>query len=1046
MNLLKIFNEFGSALASAGPGERIHSLRGSAPALFLSLLELENGAKERRPFIAAAESEEEALKLVKDIDFFLSVLHGKKENVYFLPEPDGPDISGKRARFSLSLGQPAGKKPSVIASKPSLSAPLWKAAEVRKESVSLSYPGEFPRQELEQRVLRLGYKHVPLVTLPGQFRLKGWILDIFPAGAEDPVRVEFFGDDVDTMRLFDVETQMHTRDVSSVLVLPAAEPEEGEAPDLSGFFNSIFALESGEGLPDGAVTLTRHPIKGEGMDAGVMGLSGLGVLHSERRDITELPLAVKRLRSMGGILFVLSSGSQAERIKNILWEEGLHVPILKPEDVLSYEGGICITTGSLSAGVHLPGFFLITDKELFGAKPAWKPMRKSKMSGLLQNIDDLSAGDYIVHSDHGIGKFAGFIRQSTDGYATDMLVIEYAKGDRIYLPFYGIEKIHKYKTPEGASPELDRLGGKVWERKKAKVKRRLKEMAGQLVKIYAGREISKGFAFSPDTELHREFDSFFPYEETPDQLRSIGEVKKDMESPRPMERLLCGDVGYGKTEVAMRAAFKAAYDAKQVVVLVPTTLLCEQHFRTFTQRFSAFPVKIDYISRFKSRAEKTAALEAFEKGETDILIGTHALLKTGLSFRNLGLLIIDEEHRFGVAHKERIKELRKNVDVLLLTATPIPRTLQMALSGIRDMSVIESPPEERLAVKSTVAVFQKQLIKEAIEKELSRGGQVFLVHNRIEDIHKILELLNGLLPSARLGMAHGRMGEKQLEDTMIRFMDGALDVLVSTAIIGAGLDIPNANTIIVDRADMMGLADLYQLRGRVGRGSIRAYALFLIPGHDIITDDAKKRLQALEELSYLGAGFRVAMKDLEIRGAGNLLGAEQSGYIADLGFDMYLELLEKAVAELRGEEVKEKTMPLVELKVDALIPETYIEDVSLRLSVYRRIAGSGAAGDLERISDEMEERFGPLPDEVKNLLQIMDLRIASEKSQVERITQFDGMARFHLRQGASVPVEKLLAEFQGRLKFSPDGFFFDVLVSERKVLRDISSVLAHLTA
>ncbi|MDA8171633.1 MAG: transcription-repair coupling factor [Nitrospiraceae bacterium] len=1082
MLLLKAFEEFKKGVfPSLAVSSRIHGLRGTAAALLLAMAA---GQPNEKPIFCAAPRESDALKLQRDAGFYLCLLGGGAGEVFLLPEPDGPEISGKRAEFALSARSKTQKK-IIVASKAALSAPLWPAEVLEGLRIQLSYPGSFERQALENRLAAMGYKPVPLVGQPGQFRMKGWILDVFPAGLPDPVRVEFFGDDIDSMRFFDVESQLHTEEVFQLSILPVKEPDRGEPADLGVFAGRLFALEDASGMPEGAITLSRLPLTGAheetgfglaetGLpETGLLPLSGYGLLHNERRDITELPAVVKRLRDSGAeILFVLSSATQAERVKNILWEDGLHMPVLDPEDVPSYEGGLCATPfpGGLSAGFAMsfpgrqdfsgpnfsgqkPGLFIVTDRELFGEKPAWKPMKKSRISGLLQTIDDLQGGDYVVHSEHGVGRFMGFAREAageagTTGTAgaakTDLLIIEYAEGARIYLPLYGIEKIHKYKTPEGGvKPQLDRLGGKAWERRKARVKKRLREMAEKLLKIYAGRAVAKGFAFSPDTELHREFDNFFPYEVTPDQARAIAEVKKDMEEPRPMERLLCGDVGYGKTEVAMRAAFKAVYDARQAVVIVPTTLLCEQHFRTFSGRFAAFPVRIDFASRFKSKAENRLTFEAFEKGEVDILIATHSIFRAGLSFKNLGLLVVDEEHRFGVAQKERIKELSRGVDALMLTATPIPRTFQMALAGVRDFSVIETPPEERLAVKSTIAVFSKTVISEAVSAELARGGQVFFVHNRIEDIEKIMGLLRGLFPAVRMGLAHGRMKESELERVMIKFMDGELDLLLSTAIIGSGIDIPTANTIIVDRADMMGLADLYQLRGRVGRGSVAAHAWFLIPGGDIITEDAKKRLQALEELSYLGAGFRVAMKDLEIRGAGNMLGPEQSGYINDLGFEMYMELLERAVAELKGIEIREKVMPSVELKVDALIPDSYIEDISLRLGFYRRIAASGDAGQLRKIARECSERFGPLPEELKNLIQVMSLRIASERASVAGIEQMDGRARFRFLPGASPPVDEILKIFGGRLKFIPEGF--EVLVSERMVLRDVSEVLGHLT-
>ena len=1067
MNLSKVFSDFKNkfSLPPEKPG-RIYSLRGASAALYLALCC-------RAPFIAATKDETGALALKKDLDFFIQLAGlNASPGAMVLPEPDGADTSGRRALISYDTGYGKNKRPSVIASTAALEAPAWYPADVTEKSLYLSFPGTFPRAELENRLILLGYKPVSMVTLPGQYRLKGWILDIYPVTSDSPVRGEFFGDDVDAIRYFDVESQMHTETAASVTILPAMEPEDGlsflsqavvENYGLYALDDSVLPAEFAEDI----VALSSNPIKGEGMDSGVAALAGLGILHSERRDITELSIAINRLKGESEVLLALSSHAQAERIKNILWDDGLHVPVLSPEEVKDYHGWLAIVTadlasaangaGGLSRGFALPGLVIATGRDLFGEKPAWRPMHKSKLQGLVESVEDLSAGDYVVHSDHGIGRFLGFAKHEADGPAFDLLVIEYAEGAKIYLPVYGMDKIHKYRgaaseakkgekveaAAQALPPSLDRLGGKAWQKKKDRARKRLREIAGELLKTYAAREIATGFAFSPDTDIHREFDSFFQYEETPDQIKSIKEIKADMEKERPMDRLLCGDVGYGKTEVAMRAAFKCVYDARQAVVLVPTTLLCEQHFRTFQKRFQAFPVKIDYVSRFKNPAEKKKTYEAFEKGETDVLIGTHALLKSPLGFANVGLLIIDEEHRFGVAHKEKIKAVKKNVDVLSMTATPIPRSLQMALSGIRDMSVIETPPEDRLAVKTTVAAFNKTLVKEAIEKELARGGQVFFVHNRIETIGKLFETIAGLLPGARISVAHGQMAENELEHAMLAFLDGKSDILLSTAIIGAGLDIPNANTIIVDRADMMGLADLYQLKGRVGRGPARAFAYFLVPGLDIITGDAQKRLQALEEMSYIGAGFRIAMKDLEIRGAGNLLGAEQSGYINDLGLELYLEMLEKAVAELKGQEIKETALPQVEVRAHALIPEEYLEDISLRLSFYRRIAGARDESELEHIGQEMSERFGPLPEEVSNLFNVMELRLSAARLGIARIEQISGRIKVLLEKDTSPPVAELLKVYGDRIKFNPGGF--DVFISERRLFEDVKGVFSVMS-
>jgi len=573
-------------------------------------------------------------------------------------------------------------------------------------------------------------------------------------------------------------------------------------------------------------------------------------------------------------------------------------------------------------------------------------------------------------------------------------------------------------------------------------------MTAELLQLYAQRADSKGFAFSADSRWQKEMESSFLYEDTADQRKAAEDVKRDMESPRPMDRLVCGDVGYGKTEVAIRAAFRAIFDGKQVAVLVPTTLLAEQHYRTFKMRFSAFPVNIDYLSRFKSKKEQDLTLKALSKGEIDIIIGTHALLKKGIAFSNPGLLIFDEEHRFGVAQKERIKEIAKGLDVLTMTATPIPRTLQMALSGIRAMSVIETPPEERLAVRTIISVFNEEVIREAVERELKRGGQVLFVHNFIHDIEKMAGLLKRVAPEAKIAIGHGQMPEKILEDVMLRFIKGETDILLSTTIIGSGIDIPAANTIIINRADKMGLADLYQLRGRVGRSNLRAYAYFLIPGEDIIGNEAKKRLQAIRELSFLGAGFRLAMKDMEIRGAGNLLGPQQSGHIHAVGFDMYVEMLEKTVAELKGIEKREESEPSISLRVSALIPEGYIEDITLRLSIYRRIAGSVSEDGINDIESEMRDRFGSLPEEVERLLKVMKLKIMAKRLLISGISESDSKVRFVFSEDTPVKAESILGLQKAfkDMRFQKDGFEVKVkgLADGGDVLQLVQNMLLEL--
>ncbi len=1042
MNMPILFDNFFSEIA---PGTaHIYNLAGSSAALFLAL--------QREPFVAVAQTEEAAQRLHEDVQFFLALTQRPSRNVFFLPEPNGPEASGKRAR---TVQQMRGDD-SIITSIKGLDSPIWRPDDLIRDSLSLSPGRDMERDRMEKGLGNLGYKRVSIVMDKGEYSSKGWLIDIFPVTAEFPVRVEFFGDEIEQMKSFDIGSQRSIAKLDALLVMPIAEPSSGVR--ITSLVNGrlIFVdhnAEEGEGsscsAEEGALHLSSFDIKGEGYDAGARSMRGLGIYPEDRKSFYDFTDSLKVLGRDTRIVIVSSSEGQAERVKEILFEGGMVAPIIEKRDILGYEGAAAITKGRLSSGFFLPGFLLLTEKEIFGERPPYRALKKSKVSELLASIDDIAPGDLVVHRDHGIGRFVGLQKQISAGYENDLIVLEYSGGDRLYIPLYNIDKIKKYGAEEGASALLDRLGGKTWQRRRERVRKAVREMAEKLLKLYAEREMATSFSFSPDTELHREFYEFFPYEETPDQIKAVEEISRDMEAEKPMDRLLCGDVGYGKTEVAMRAAFKAVYDGKQVAVLVPTTILCEQHYHTFKARFAAFPVRIDYLSRFKAKRERDLTLAAVARGEVDVIIGTHTLLGKKVSFGNLGLLIVDEEHRFGVGQKERIKEFRKGIDVLSMTATPIPRTLHMAISGIRGMSVIETPPEERLAVRSIASVFDEGLIREAIERELHREGQVLFVHNAVFDIERVAERLKRLLPRARFDVAHGQMAERRLEDVMLKFIRGETDVLVSTTIIGSGIDIPTANTIIIDRANKIGLSDLYQLRGRVGRSNVRAYAYFLIPGKDAVSEEARKRLQAINEMSYLGAGFRLAMRDLEMRGAGNLLGPEQSGHIHAVGFDLYVEMLEKAVAELKGMEVKEEAEPSINLKINALIPETYIEDMTLRLSIYRRVANAKSPEDLEDMKSEMTDRFGELPAEAKRLLEVMKLKIMAKRLSILNMSETDRRIRFIFSESTSVSADRILSiqkTFKG-VRFHKDGFEIDLKgINRDEALGEMHRALAGLSA
>jgi transcription-repair coupling factor (superfamily II helicase) len=644
---------------------------------------------------------------------------------------------------------------------------------------------------------------------------------------------------------------------------------------------------------------------------------------------------------------------------------------------------------------------------------------KYQRGAALTAFTDLAVGDLVVHEDHGIGRYLGLRTMSVGDREGDFLLLEYAEGGRLYVPVERLDLVSKYLGGDAGGARLDRMGGASWQRVKESVRAALREMAEGLLKLYAQRAVAEGHAFTADAPWQREFEAAFRFEETPDQLRAIEEVKRDMQAGRPMDRLVAGDVGYGKTEVALRAAFKAVADGYQVAVLVPTTVLAQQHWSTFTDRFGPFPARVELLSRFRSAKEQKAVVEGLRQGIVDVVIGTHRLLSKDVVFKNLGLLIIDEEHRFGVAHKERMKQLRASVDVLALTATPIPRTLYMALSGVRDMSAIETPPLDRLPIETVVRRFSKAVIKEALERELARGGQIFFVHNRVQSLTSMARFIQELVPDARVIMGHGQMSERELEATMVRFVSGQADVLVSTAIVESGLDIPASNTIIINRADRFGLAQLYQLRGRVGRERLQAFCYLLVPADGRVDEQAQRRLRALQELTELGSGFKLALRDLEIRGAGNLLGAEQHGHIAAVGYDLYSKLLVEAVQELRGDTIGATVEPVISVPVEGFLPEEYVPEVNQRLAFYKRLAGATGDDELADLRAELQDRFGSLPEPAEQLLDIVRIRSAARALGVERIEAGDGKAVITFAPSTSIEPGRLVAAIQasrGRLR------------------------------
>jgi transcription-repair coupling factor (superfamily II helicase) len=739
------------------------------------------------------------------------------------------------------------------------------------------------------------------------------------------------------------------------------------------------------------------------------------------------------------VVFFGRTTGEVERVADIMHEYGVVYQLgldqneSTPEYLAgrAYMGGsaasVFLVKGRIARGTVFPDAKLVAigSEDLFDASDMVARPSSPKISTGAFSADqfDLKPGDYVVHAEHGVGQFIG-LKEIQQGEAKgDYMLLEYAGASKLYVPLTRMDLIQRFRGEGEAKPRLDSMGGSTWNRTKSKVKAKMRDMAEELLKLYAQRKMAKGFAYSSDSNWQREFDDAFEFTETKDQKAAINDIKRDMEDEQPMDRLLCGDVGYGKTEVVMRAAFKALGDGKQVSVLAPTTVLAFQHFETFKRRFQSFPVRIDMLSRFRTAKEIKQSLEDIAAGKVDIAIGTHRLFSKDVEFKDLGLVIVDEEQRFGVKHKERLKQLKHSVDVITMSATPIPRTLHMSMLGLRDMSVIETPPKDRLAIQTVVAPFQAELIKSAIELELGRGGQVYFVHNRIDSIFQRAAQIQGLIPNARIGVGHGQMGEAALEKTMLSFMQHEYDVLVSTTIVENGLDIPLANTIIIENAEKQGLSELYQLRGRVGRSNRRAYAYLLVPEDTELTEIARKRLAALKEFSDLGAGFKIAALDLELRGAGNLLGGEQHGHINSVGFDMYVRMLDETVREMKGEEIAPEIRSVINLGLDIRIPPDYIGDENQRLKAYKRIATAATAEEREKVEKELDDRYGPLPEEVKNLLTYSALKTAAESLGVENIERRSSAVQFKFSQEARVDARRLaelVSKTQGA-SFTPAG-------------------------
>ena len=894
--------------------------------------------------------------------------------------------------------------------------------------------------ELLRRWQSMGYEMEDVVEVPGQMNKRGGIIDVFPPCSQSPVRIDFFGNQIESMRYFDAESQRSTSPVSSLIVTPAkefmpmadsSEVVVGSVLDYLGS-DALLVLDDPEGIELAVTRLNEETqeLRATKVESGELPEDFPSPyltweeLESQMKERHRLALATWdaaqnkgqalpfiRAQSYGSQLerflkiakqmvaqrqrvFVVSH--QANRLAELLQKEDIHTSPASQIEQISPPGSITVLQGSLDGGWAMDDrLTVITDVELFGFV---KQPRAGKKRPIPHQwfLPQLAPGDYVVHVDHGIARFHGLVKMSSEGVEREYLVLEYAAGDRLYVPTERIDRVSRYIGAGDQAPHLSRLRTPEWQRIKNRVKESVVEIAQELLDLYAVREVAPGFAFSADSLWQQELEASFPYVETPDQIEAIMTVKEDMEKAKPMDRLICGDVGYGKTEIALRAAFKTVMDNKQVAILVPTTVLAQQHFITFTERLQTFPLRVEMLSRFCPPEKEREILEGLAQGIVDICIGTHRLLQKDVMFKDLGLAIIDEEQQFGVVQKEKLKQIRREVDTLALSATPIPRTLHMSLTGIRDMSIVGTPPEERLSVKTYVGAYDDTLVRQVVLREMERNGQVFFVHNRVQSIALVARKLQDLVPEARIAIAHGQMPEEQLERVMTDFIAGKYDILVTTTIIQLGLDMPNVNTLIIDQADKFGLAQLYQLRGRVGRGINQAYAYFLFEEEKQLTPQAYKRLRTILEATELGSGFAIAMKDLEIRGAGNLLGVKQSGHIAALGFDLYCQLLAEAVEELKAKqagEVREKTIigeekesPSISLPLDAHIPEEYISNLNARLSLYHRLAKVEHIEEVTDITQEFKDRFGPLPEPVENLLYIVKIKVLAMRAKVNSIS------------------------------------------------------------
>jgi transcription-repair coupling factor (superfamily II helicase) len=1121
-----------AAARGEGPARTLTGLTESAKALFLVLLRRELG----RPVLVITPDDKSLEEWRRDLAAFSRILDpgGRLGRVLRFPALDADPYLGLPPHFQVScervttLHRVARSEASfVVTPVRALINPLPSPWGFAALSLPLERGKSLDLDGLARRLVEQGYRTVDVVGSAGEWARRGGIVDIWPPSEETPVRIELVGDDVESLRRFDPDSQRSLEPLDSADILPVGEAPmdapsrerlarvvtertgarfagsgHGSATELAGsrwlallrgeefqgiegcaglaleevsdLFSHLYCSAPAGGanapLPEAAtlIALDEPDRTGEELDAVYAELSesreqtGGPLPRPEelflsprrlRACMARAPVSLAELRVGEGIddvsvlcqpsrnyagrvpewqndirrsldsgrrvVLLLNTPGTLERTRELLDDGAIAyttLPAGEPAGTQPPEASpVHLMTGHLNHGFLLPdiGLIVLAERELYGEEPRPQTRKKRRPgASFVSDFRDLRIGDTVVHIDHGIGRYEGLHRMGGAASHRDFMLLTYESGDRLFVPVDRLDLVQKYSVPGGGRAKVDRLGGTGWERRRKKVRKAVEDIARDLLHLYARRLSAAGTKFSPDTPWQREFEDAFPYTLTPDQERAIQEVKADLESDKPMERLLCGDVGYGKTEVAMRAAFKVVQDGYQVAVLAPTTVLAFQHLNTFRERFAAFPVKIDMLSRFRTPAEAKVIARRVEAGEVDIIIGTHRLLSKDVSYHKLGLLVVDEEQRFGVAHKERLKKISQGVDVLAMSATPIPRTLQMSLAGVRDMSVIETPPQNRLAIQTNLIPYKRGIIAAAIRNEMRRDGQIYFVHNRVETVYAIAAKIQELVPEARLAVAHGQMGRAELESVMLRFLRGEFHILCSTTIIENGLDIPRVNTLIANRADRFGLAQLYQLRGRIGRSDVRAYAYFIIPGRGGLSPVARRRLAALQEFSDLGSGFRLAALDLEIRGAGELLGARQHGHIADIGFDLYVQMLERAVKEIQGEEVTEPLSVQINLGVDIRLPDAYLPEPSLRLAFYKRVSSAEDGEELEQIRSELEDRFGELPATGDNLIRMAALRLDAMKAGVKGVEFAGGKVALQFAEPPRIAADELVGFVQ----------------------------------